>query len=302
MSVLTVGETLGLLDPAEPGPLRLGMTLTLRFAGAESNMAIALARLGVAVRWVSRVGEDPIGALILAAMEREEVDTAYAIAQPGRTGVFMKWREDGRTSVLYHRRGSAACDLRPGDVPDEALDGVRVVHVTGITMAISPSAAELVLDLVERARQRGITVVFDPNFRPALPDTPAAAAARTLPALRSADWYLCGLEEGNELWGTTTAAELAQAIPIPSVIRLGAGGALVGGERIPPAATLRVTDEVGAGDAFAAGFIFGLLRGWPPPACVRAANLLAGRALLGTGDWETLPLLAEVEDELAALA
>ena len=302
MSVLTVGESLGLLDPPAPGPLRLGMPLTLRFAGAESNMAIALARLGVGVRWISRVGEDPIGALILNALAREGVDTRYAIVQPGRTGMFIKWREDGRTSVLYHRRGSAACDLCPGDVPEQALDGVRIVHVTGITMAISQSAAELVLDLVARAKRRGITVVFDPNFRPALPDKPAAAAARTLPALASADWYLCGLEEGNLLWGTGTAAELAQAIPIPSVIRLGAGGALVGGERIPPAATLHVTDEVGAGDAFAAGFIFGLLRGWPPPACVRAANLLAGRALLGTGDWETLPLLGEVEAELEALA
>jgi 2-dehydro-3-deoxygluconokinase len=278
------------------------MPLTLRFAGAESNMAIALARLGVAVTWVSRVGEDQIGALILAALAREGVDTRYVIAEPACTGLFIKWREHDRTSVLYNRRGSAACALRPGDVPDEALDGVRVVHVTGITMAISESAAELVLDLIARAKQRGITVVFDPNFRPALPDTPAAAAARTLPAAASADWYLCGLEEGNLLWGTSTAAELAQAIPVPCVIRLGAGGALVGDKRIAPASTLRVADEVGAGDAFAAGFIFGLLRGWPPPACVRAANVLAGRALLGTGDWETLPRLSEIATELGASA
>jgi 2-dehydro-3-deoxygluconokinase len=301
LSVLTVGEALGLFDPAESGPLRLGMPLTLRFAGAESNVAIALARLRVPVSWISRVGEDPIGALIVAAMAREGVDTSYVVTQPGRTGVFMKWREDGRTRVLYHRRGSAACDLRPADIPDAALEGVRVVHVTGITMAISDSAAELVVDLVARAKRRGIIVVFDPNFRPALPDTAAAAAARALPVLEHADWYLCGLEEGNVLWGTSTAAELAEAIPVPSVIRLGADGALVGGERVAPTAELRVIDEVGAGDAFAAGFEFGLLRGFAPPTCVRAANLLAGRALLGTGDWETLPRLDEVEAEIAAL-
>ena len=302
MSVLTVGEALGLLDPAEAGPLRLGMPLTLRFAGAESNVAIALARLRVPVRWISRVGEDPIGAMIVAALEREGVDTSYVVTQAGgRTGVFMKWREDGSTRVLYHRRGSAACDLRPADVPDAALEGVAVVHVTGITMAISDSAAELVADLVARAKRRGITVVFDPNFRPALPDTPAAAAARALPVLEHTDWYLCGLEEGNALWGTSTAAELADAIPVPSVIRLGAAGALVGGERVAPAAELRVIDEVGAGDAFAAGFEFGLLRGFAPPTCVRAANLLAGRALLGTGDWETLPRLDDVQAEIAEL-
>lgn len=302
MSVLTVGETMGLLDPAEAGPLRLGMPLTLRFAGAESNVAIALARLGVAVTWISRLGEDPIGGLIVSALQREGVDTRFVARQPGRTGLFLKWRESGRSRVLYHRAGSAACALRPQDVPDSALEGVRLVHLTGITMAISESAAELVLDLARRARRRGITVVFDPNFRPALPDSATAAAARQLAVLESVDWYLCGLEEGNALWGTASAAELAAAIPANSVIRLGADGALVGGERIAPVAALSVVDEVGAGDAFAAGFEFGLLREWEPPACVRAANLLAGRALLGTGDWETLPVLAEVERELAELA
>lgn len=302
MTVLTVGETLGLFDPDESGPLRLGMPLTLRFAGAESNVAIALARLGIAVRWISRLGEDPIGDLIVSALTREGVDTRFVARQSGRTGVFVKWREDGRTHVLYHRSGSAACALSPQDVPDAALDAIRLVHVTGITMAISESAAALVLDLVRRAKQRGITVVFDPNFRPALPDTAAAAAVRQLPVLENVDWYLCGLEEGNALWGTATTAELARAIPVKSVIRLGAAGALVGGEHVTPAAVVTVADEVGAGDAFAAGFVFGLLRGWEPPACVRAANLLAAKALAGTGDWETLPRLEEFELELRAHA
>ena len=128
VSVLTVGETLGLIDPGEAGPLRLGMPLTLRIAGAESNVAIALARLGVPVRWISRLGEDPIGDVILAALESERVDTRFVARQPGRTGMFIEWREDGRTSVAYHRAGSAACSLSPADVPDEALEGVRLVH------------------------------------------------------------------------------------------------------------------------------------------------------------------------------
>jgi 2-dehydro-3-deoxygluconokinase len=302
VTVLTVGEALGLFDPDEPGPLRLGMPLTLRFAGAESNVAIALARLGVAVRWISRLGDDPIGGLVVSSLGREGVDTRFVIRQSGRTGAFVKWREGNRTSVLYHRAGSAACDLSPRDIPDAALEGIRLVHLTGITMAISESARELVLDLARRARERGITVVFDPNFRPALPDTPAAAAARQLAVLEYADWYLCGLDEGNTLWGTDSAAALAEAIPLKSVIRLGAAGALVGGERVAPPAEVAVVDEVGAGDAFAAGFVFGLLRGWEPPACVRAANLLAAKALAGTGDWETLPQLEDVRRQLAALA
>ena len=200
MSVLTVGETMALLDPLEDGELRLGMPLTLRFAGAESNFAIALARLGIDVAWISRLGRDPFGDLILAAVEREGVDTRWVQRDDAPTGLFCKWRSDGRSHVTYRRAGSAASRLRVGDVPDEALDGVQVVHLTGITMAISESARELVLDVARRAKERGATVVFDPNFRPALPDTPEAAAARQRAVLEHVDWYLCGEGEAELLW------------------------------------------------------------------------------------------------------
>jgi 2-dehydro-3-deoxygluconokinase len=300
MSVLTVGETMALLDPAGTGPVRLGQELRLRVAGAESNFAIGLARLDVPVTWVSRLGRDPFGDLVVDALSSEGVDTTYVVRSDGRTGVFLKWREDGRTRVAYYRAGSAASELAPGDVPDEALDGIRLVHLTGITMALSASAAELVVDVARRAKARGLTVVFDPNFRPALPDTAEAAAARQRPVLEYVDWYLCGLDEGNALWGTESAEELARAVPVETIVRVGARGALVRGELVPPRREVQVADEVGAGDAFAAGFVFGLLRGWEPAACVRAANLLAAAVLSGTGDWETLPRLADVQLELGA--
>jgi 2-dehydro-3-deoxygluconokinase len=301
VTVLTAGETMGLLDPAEEGPLRLGMSMTLRFAGAESNFAIALARLGVPVRWISRVGRDALGALIVSALEGEGVDIGFVGSHEGRTGAFVKWRESGRSRVAYYRAGSAASALCPADAPDATLEGVRLVHLTGITMALSDSARALVLDLARRAKDRGLTVVFDPNFRPALPDTVEAAAERQRPLLDYVDWYLCGFDEGNGLWRTASAADLARAIPVKSVIRLGHRGAVVDGEIVPPARAVDVVDEVGAGDAFAAGFAFGLLSGWTPPICVRAANLLAAHALAGTGDWETLPRLNDVRDDLAAL-
>ena len=176
------------------------------------------------------------------------------------------------------------------------------MHLTGITMAISDSGRELVVDLARRAKERGITVVFDPNFRPALPDTPGAAAERQRAVLEHVDWYLCGLEEGNLLWGTSSADELAAAVPCNAVIRVGAEGAIVRGEGVRPARRVEVRDEIGAGDAFAAGFAYGLLKGWEPVACVRAANLIAASALAGTGDWETLPRLEEVESDLVALS
>src|SRR5206468_10860879 len=158
----------------------------------------------------------------------------------------------------------------------DALEGARLVHLTGITMAISDSARALVLDLARRAKAFGATVLFDPNFRPSLPDTPEAAAARQRDVLPFVDWYLTGDEEARLHWGE-------EEIPARTVRRVGAKGAIVDGVLVPPPRNATVVDEVGAGDAFAAGFAYGLLEGWSPEDCARAGNALAGRALAGTG-------------------
>ena len=289
--VLTVGETMALLDPLEEGPPRLGTRYALRFGGAESNFAIALSRLGVEARWISRLGRDPFGDLIENALAGEGVDVRWVKRDDAPTGVFWKWRADGRSHVAYRRAGSAASRLGPADVPDEAFDGVRVVHLTGITMAISDTARALVLDVARRAKESGAVVVFDPNFRPALPDTPASAAERQRDVLAHVDWYLCGEGEADLLWQGET-------IPVPSVVRVGARGAVVAGIEVAPPRQATVVDEVGAGDAFAAGFVYGLLRGWPPERCAYAGNVIAAGPLAGTGDWETLPRLDDVRADL----
>jgi sugar/nucleoside kinase (ribokinase family) len=160
-------------------------------------------------------------------------------------------------------------------------------------MAISESARELVLDVARRAKERGATVVFDPNFRPALPDTPDAAAERQRAVLEHVDWYLCGEGEAELLWP-------GREIPVPSVVRVGARGAIVDGVEVPPPRTASVVDEVGAGDAFAAGFVYGLLDGRSPVECASAGNVIAACALAGTGDWETLPRLEDVRADLVS--
>jgi 2-dehydro-3-deoxygluconokinase len=295
MSVLTAGETMALLDPLGEGKPHVGMPLRLRFAGAESNFAIALARLQVPVAWVSRLGRDSFGDMIERGLAEEGVDLRWVKRDDARTGLFLKWRASGGRGVAYYRAGSAASRLQPEDVPDDALDGVRLVHLTGITMAISESGRALVLDLARRAKERGAIVVFDPNFRPSLPDTPAAAAERQRAVLPWVDWYLCGEEEAELLWRDAE-------IPARTVLRVGARGAIVDGVRVPCPRQVAVVDEIGAGDAFAAGFAYGLLEGWTPSECAHAGNVVAARALGGTGDWETLPRLAEVADDLSAVS
>ena len=305
--VVTAGEAMALLDPLDAGELELGSLLRLRFAGAESNFAIGLARLGVPVAWISRLGADRLGALVRAALAGEGVDLRWAREDPeAPTGLFYKWRAGGRTSVAYHRRGSAASRMGPGDVPDEALDGAALVHLTGITMALGEGPRELVLSAARRARAAGATVTFDPNYRPALWPSPVAAGAAMGPLLEHVDWYLCGAEEGGALLGVEGAQEVHAALRergvAGAVVRVGAHGALVrsGGtvREVVPSRTEEVVDEVGAGDGFAAGFVFGLLQGWDPERCTHAANLVAATALRGTGDWETLPRLDELRGRL----
>jgi sugar/nucleoside kinase (ribokinase family) len=256
---------MAMLDPASDGPLELGTRLTLRIGGAESNFAIALARMGVEVTWVSRVGDDPLGRIVRATLEAEDVDLSYVVVDGNApTGLYAKWREGGRTHVHYLRRGSAASRLRPEDVPDRA---------------------------------RGITVTFDPNVRPALWESPAEAAAVHAEVLPDVDWYLCGAEEGCALFGVETPEQALEAAVAAgardAVVRAGVDGAVLRDGRVPPQELVPVVDEVGAGDAFDAGFVHGLLAGGTPEECARSGNALAAAAMGGTGDWETLPRLVD---------
>jgi 2-dehydro-3-deoxygluconokinase len=305
--VLTAGETMALLDPIADGEIGPELTFTLRLAGAESSFAIGLSRLGVGVTWVSRLGADPFGDMIRDVLAAEGLDLRFVERDPARpTGVFFKWRSGGRSHVLYYRRGSAASTLAREHVPEEALQGVRLVHLTGITTALSETARALVVQLAARARARGLIVVFDPNWRPALWQGADEAAEAQRDVLSNVDWYLCGSEEGRLLFGVEDTEELLAAIQASGLanaaVRVGTRCCVVeeGGEtcEIPADRQATVLDEVGAGDAFAAGFACGLLQGWSSTACARAGNVIAAAALTGTGDWETLPRLREVEQEL----
>jgi 2-dehydro-3-deoxygluconokinase len=289
--VVTLGETMALLDPEGDGELELGDRLQLRFAGAESNFAVGLVRLGVPVAWISRLGTDRLGVLIRDALGSEGVDVRWVqTVDDAPTGLFYKWRTDGNTSVAYYRGGSAASRMEPADVPAEALEDAALVHLTGITMALGEGPRELVVDVARRARATGAIVTFDPNFRPALWESPEAATAAMASVLEHVDWCLCGAGE----------ADLLGDVPQAIVRTAGSATVIAGGERteVPPPRREEVVDEIGAGDAFAAGFAYGLLQGWDPPDCVRAAHTIAAWALRGTGDWETLPRLDEVRDQL----
>ncbi|OYQ41467.1 2-dehydro-3-deoxygluconokinase [Rhodoferax sp. TH121] len=301
-----MGETMALLVAQEPGPLAEVHSFSKRIAGADTNVAIGLARLGFKVGWVSRLGSDSFGSYVRKTVEAEGVDTSQVETDPQRsTGFMLKSRSvDGSDpSIEYYRRGSAASQLSVAHLNTDYALRARHVHTTGITPALSPAARELVAHAMQTLRTAGRSVSFDPNLRPSLwPDT--ATMRNTLNDLaRHADWVLPGIEEGKLLTGQSTPADIAawyldrgaKAV----VIKQGAKGAYfhtASGEQgqVPGVPVPVVVDTVGAGDAFAVGIISAQLEGLGWPQALRRANWIASRALQVVGDMEGLPTRAEL--------
>ena len=306
LDVLTLGETMALLVAQEPGPLEQVQTFSKRLAGADSNVAIGLARLGFKVGWVSRLGADSFGR---QAIEAEGVDTSQVAVDPNRSTGFMlkSCSLDGSDPAIeYYRRNSAASQLGMANLPSAYALRARHLHATGITPALSPAACEVVADAMQSLRAAGRSVSFDPNLRPRLwPDT--ATMRDTLNDLaRHADWVLPGIEEGRLLTGQSTPADVAawyldrgaQAV----VVKLGADGAYFrtadGAQGTVPGVHVPVVvDTVGAGDAFAVGIISARLEGLGWPQALKRANWIASLALQVIGDMEGLPTRRELAEQ-----
>lgn len=297
--VVTAGEAMGLVRA--DGLVRHGGAARLSIAGAESNVAIGLARLGHTARWVGVVGADQLGALVVRTLRAEGVDVSHVRTGTGATGVLV--REDrlaGVAHVDYHRRGSAGGELRPDDVATALTDGTRLVHVSGVTPALGPTCAAAVLELVRRARERGAAVCLDVNYRSRL--WSAAEAARTLRTLLPhVDVVAASDDEIRLLTDAADAAAGAAALVDAGVrevvVTLGSAGALVrtgDGTTTVPARPVRAVDLVGAGDAFVAGYLSALLDGLAVPDRLDRGAAVAAFAVGAAGDWEGLPTRGEL--------
>jgi 2-dehydro-3-deoxygluconokinase len=306
--VVTFGETMALFAPRETGPLRYVAEYRLKLGGTESNVAVALARLGIDVGWFSRLGDDELGRFIVHNVRGEGVDTSRVIVDPAApTGLYLKEISAvGGTTVYYYRRGSAASQMTPADLDEAYVTGARWLHVTGITPALSDTCRDAVDQAIELARAHGLEVSFDPNMRLKL-WTVEQARATMFPLIQRSTILLGGMEELSLLLQVDTpdaAADwaLAQGLTL-AVVKLGADGALVAtpDERrtIPPFTIPRVVDTVGAGDGFDAGFIAGRLLGKDPWQAAELGNVVGAHALMVEGDYEGYPTMAEAEAFIA---
>ncbi|MET8709105.1 sugar kinase [Streptomyces californicus] len=343
--VVCLGESMVTFLPSQPGRLADVPSFGRGIGGAESNVACALAAAGHRAAWVGRVGADGFGDHLVETIASYGVDTSAVRRDPARpTGVYFRTATDRGTDtheVAYYRAGSAASAMSPENVPYEALFAGRVLHLSGITAALSPDCLALLRELTAPRPGRPL-VSFDVNHRPHLWRGCAEDASVLLELARRADLVFVGEDEAEEAWGIVGAEAIRAALPEPSVlvVKRGSAGATVfaselrpgprGAEAAGTAALAASTDTVsaatparsadtpadtvtpvpalrvdvvaavGAGDAFAAGFLSATLRGLPVRDRARHGHLMAAAVLTVPGDL-TDPPSRDRADRLVAL-
>ena len=295
-----------LLVADRPGPLEQAQAFYKRTAGAETNVAIGLARLGLKVGWASRLGTDSMGRYLLAAMAGEGIDCSHVVCDAAqKTGFQFKGKvlDGSDPPVEYHREGSAASHLGVADVDEAWLLSARHLHATGVFAAISASTLPAARKTMDLMRSAGRSVSFDPNLRPTLWATPELMRESINDLATRADWVLPGMEEGLILTGASTPEGVArfyrQRGASLVVVKLGAAGAYfdsdsAGAGHVPGFPVSKVVDTVGAGDGFAVGVISALLDGLSVPDAVRRGSWIGARAVQVLGDSEGLPTRAEL--------
>lgn len=297
LDLVTIGETMVVFIPRESGYLRYVSEFTKKTAGAESNVAIGLAKLGHSSGWISKIGNDEFGEFLLRELRGEGVDTSRVLrSDTNPTGLmFKQFRSGGETSVFYYRRDSAASTLCPEDLDADYIRSARIVHLSGITPALSASCAETVPHIMRIAREAGALVSFDPNIRLRLWD--AARAKQTLaPLFAQSDIVLIGQDEGEMLVGEREPEGIIAALRAQGArwiaVKMGKRGAMVADQSesfMIPIVDGPVVDNVGAGDAFDAGFLCGILEGCGMRECGEMGSIMGGAAVSANGDVEGLP-------------
>jgi 2-dehydro-3-deoxygluconokinase len=300
LQLTTLGEALVVMDPLSRGPLRHVGGFEKNLGGAELNVAVGLSRLGHRAGWAARLGDDEFGKEILAFARGEGVDVSRtSLDSEAPTGLYFKeWRALGQLRVYYYRAGSAASRMRFDELDLQYLLSGEILHLTGITAALSESCHDLIERLLSAANDRGVRVSFDVNVRRLLFE--GRDPRKVLgPLAARADLLFLSDDEADLLFGGSDPDSLKEArrdIRAETVVVHHAKGAFAAeesGVSEKAAYPVEVVDTVGAGDAFVAGFLSGRLRGWSTEECLDMANACGACAVTVPGDLKGLPTAEE---------
>lgn len=301
--IITIGESMVMMIASQGEPLEFVANFSRHVAGAESNVAIGLARLGHQVGWISSLGDDPFGTYIRNTIRGEGVDTSAVRISPHHpTGLLVKERNDiGDPQVYYYRKNSAASYFTPEMLEEQYFKQGKILHITGIFPALSPSAKATLFTAIKMAKSQGMMISFDPNIRLKL--WMAAEAKETLLEIAAlSDLILPGLHEAEILVGTTKWETVAEFFHNKGnqfvIMKNGAAGAyysmrnengslIQGYEEGIKVKT--VIDTVGAGDGFAVGVLSALREGLSLSEGVQRGNAIGAMAVMVRGDSDGYP-------------
>ncbi|RPH28870.1 sugar kinase [Buttiauxella warmboldiae] len=301
LDVITIGEAMAMFVADDAGDLAAAEHFVKRVAGAELNVATGLARLGLNVGWVSRVGNDSFGRFVLQQLAKENIDSrGVTTDERFATGFQLKSKAENGTDpiVEYFRKGSAASHLSSADFNEEYFGSARHLHLSGVAAALSDSSLELLNHAARVMKQQGKTISFDPNLRPVLWKSEAEMVKQLNQLAFQADWVLPGLSEGAILTGHKTPEAIADFYLDHGVktvvLKTGADGAwykTASGDKgaVSAVKVENVVDTVGAGDGFAVGVISALLEGKTLEHAISRGNKIGSLAIQAIGDSEGLP-------------
>ncbi|HEY8745105.1 MAG TPA: sugar kinase [Chloroflexota bacterium] len=288
--LLALGECM--IELFSDEPLAAAPAFVKTFGGDTCNVLVAAARLGTSTGFITRVGDDPFGPFLRQAWQAEGIDVRQARLVDGFNGLYLiSLLPGGEREFVYYRTGSAASTLQPSDLNEQSIAAAKVLHVSGISQAISPSSRATVLAAAQMARRNGVRVAFDPNLRLRLWSLEAAQAALAellpyidiaLPSAPEESEVLIGEREPDRI-----AAYFLEAGVSLVAVKCGAEGVLVaqGSGRTAVAAHVpdQVRDTSGAGDVFGGAFLHGLIAGMTPVRAARLGVVAAGLKLRGRG-------------------
>ncbi len=305
-SLVTFGEALAVLASPRPGPLRHVTTLDVRVAGSELNVAIGFARLGGEAHWFGRVSTDELGERTLGVLRSENVDVSGVVRDPRPTGLLLReQRTSDRVRVSYYRDGSPGRRLTAHDLDLHAIKRAGVLHVTGITVALSETSAEAVDAAIAHAKSANVPISLDCNYRRALWSQEEAAHRLNVLAARC-DIVFGTPDELALVSGQPEVEASLRAIagigPTHVVAKLGRAGALSlvdGSHQHATGIQVAAVDPIGAGDAFVAGYLTEYLGGAPANACLDVANRCGAICAATLGDYEGTPTKVDLEDLFA---
>jgi len=299
LDVVTIGETMVAFAPSDGKSIKNSHNFGKSTAGAESNTAIGLAKLGCRVGWVSKLGTDELGNFVLHEVRGEGVDCQAVIRDAAHpTGLMLKQHRpgsNGGAEVFYYRAGSAASTMTAAELPLDYLAKAKIVHLTGITPALSSDCRGMFDAVFAFAKANNILISFDPNIRLKLWSA-AQAKAVLVPYLLRADIVLVGEDEAEMLLGAVGPEQILEVLATGNAkyvaIKQGDKGAIVsdGSQTIQiPPAPVTVVDPVGAGDAFNAGFLCGILQNLTLKECGEIGGIMGAAAVSAHGDTTALP-------------